>query len=43
MVAAGQLDLHHEMSVCLQATRTIYEFNDVVDRYWTIMIEQERK
>ena len=41
MVAAGEHSLHHEMSVLLQATRTIYEFNDVVDRYLAIRLEQE--
>jgi hypothetical protein len=36
-----ELDLHHEMSVALRATRTIYEFNDILDKYWAIMIEKE--
>jgi hypothetical protein len=41
MVAMGELDLHHEMSVALQAARNIHEFNDIVDKYWAIILQQE--
>ena len=41
MVSMGELELHHEMPVALQAARTVYEFNDVVDKYWAIIIEKE--
>ncbi len=41
MVSMGELALHHEMSVALQATRTVHEFNDIVDKYWVIVLKLE--
>lgn len=40
MMSEGKLDLHHEMSIELQHSRTVYEFNDVLDKYWKLVLEE---
>ena len=41
MVTLRELSLHHEMSIALQTTDTIHEFNDIVDKYWQKIIQIE--